>query len=763
MLKRSAQWLVRMAAGTVLVLALCAAYLIIQDRATLSRLGQPGANPKTTEVYSAWLELQLDQPCTWERALAWLEAVGYHCAPGMPHQPGDYRADYPLLTVFTRPYRYPDKDYPAQLLELRFGGGGLDRLTAFAGHAALAEWRLEPRVLAVWDSGAKTARVQVRLSDLPPYVPRAILAIEDKRFFRHGAFDATGIARALWVDLRHGSLRQGASTLSQQLARSIFLDVHRTWRRKALEAALAIYLEMRYSKPQLLEMYLNQVYWGQDGSRPLLGVEAAGQAFFGKPAAAISVGESATLAGMLQSPGRYSSRAPSETLRERRTIVLGLMRDQRVITENQYAAAMGETIRFASPRKSEEAAYFLAALRDQLSERYVWPVFLAQGYRIYTTLDPLLQHAAVDVMGSSALFRSGHGRGKAETPQAALTVIDPLSGAILAWVGGTNFATNPFDHVVYAKRQPGSAFKPFVALAALETGKITTATLLEDKPLRLKGSRGDWRPQNYDRRYRGSVSLWDAVVNSLNVPMVRLAMQTGIARVIDAAHRAGIQSPLREDLSLALGASEVSLLELTGAYATVASGGWRNDPFSIQAILGPEGAVLESHRPSAQSIFPPELAYLITEMLQAVLDVGTAKAARLLGFTAPAAGKTGTSENFQDAWFEGYTPRIVCGVWVGYDIPKSLGRSAAGIALPLWTAFMNKAAALEPRQEFSKPEGLVWKSIDPESGLLAKTGCPRRRKAAFLPGTAPTGDCALHPGGLMGFLKRLAAKPAMPK
>ncbi len=732
-----------MAFGLILVLS--CVILIHKEQETLSRLLNPGAGPSVTEVYSRWLDLSTQAPCTTERVVGWLRLLGYQVVRDRLVSPGQYIAGPSMVSVFTRPFQYPDGAYPAQLLELEFSGNGLLAIRALAGHASLAAWRIEPVRIVEWDSGSKATTTPVRIAELPPYIPRAILAMEDKRFFKHGAIDAFGIARALWVDLRHGQIRQGASTINQQLARSIFLDVRRSWRRKVLEAALAWYLEIRFSKPQLLEMYLNQVYWGQDGNQTLVGIEAASESFFGKPARELTVAESAVLAGMLQSPRRYSPRNASVMVPERKKIVLGLMRDQKVISDEQYKAALAERIRLSPVRKSNEASYFLAMIRDSLGERYDLPALLSGGWKVFTTLDPLLQHEAVQAL-------------KPPVGQAAIVAIDPITGAILAWVGGTNFQTNPFDHASDAKRQPGSAFKPFVALAALESRKITTATMLDDKPLRLNGAQGFWSPQNYDRKYRGKASVWDSMVYSLNVPTVRLAMQVGLAPIVDAARRAGITSPLREDLSLPLGTSEVSLLELTAAYAVLACGGERVLPYSIQAVVSEEGKVLESPSLAHERVFAPELAYLVTQMLQEVLLTGTGKASRDLGLTVPAAGKTGTSENYQDAWFVGYTTTLVAGVWVGYDKPQSLGRSAAGIALPLWANFMKRAALFYPPQEFVEPSGLVWKTIDPDSGLLAKTGCPHRRKAAFLPGTEPTQDCTLHSGGLIGLFQRMRSK-----
>jgi penicillin-binding protein 1B len=750
MLNKTSWWMIRVIATACFVLAGISSCLVYQERGTLSRLGHPGENSRATEIYSGWLDLTPQNPVSWERVLGWLSSLDYHPVTGTPHQPGEYFAHEPEITLFARPFRYPDKDYPAELLRLAFRDRRLAELEALSGHAALSDWRLEPKVFAAWSTTGKTAHQEVRIFDLPPYVPRSVMAIEDKRFFQHGAFDFVGILRATWVDLRYGHLRQGASTISQQLARSIFLDVRRTWHRKVLEAALAVYLELRYTKPQLLEMYLNQVYWGQEGSESLLGIESASESLFGKSARFLTVGESAILAGMLQSPNRFSPRGSPVVARARRKMVLNLMRNQGLISEVQYRAALRETIHLTPTRKSNEAAYFLAALHDQLSERYEIPVMLSQGWRIFTTLDPLLQHEAAKVMA---------GRPSAgEAPQGALIAIDPATGGVRAWVGGTNYQTNPFDHAVNARRQPGSAFKPFVVLTALESRKVTTATILEDKPLTLKGSSGTWTPQNYDRRYRGKASVWDSLVLSLNVPVVRLAVQTGIVPIAEVAHRAGIASALRSDMSLALGTSEVSLLELCGAYSTLAASGVRRDPYNLEAVIGPDGNILESHGVAMQAAFAPEVTYLVTQMLEAVLDAGTARAARQMSFAAPAAGKTGTSENFQDDWFMGYTTNLVCGVWVGYDLPRSLGRSAAGVALPLWTAFMKKAVILDPPRAFEAPASLVWKTIDTDSGLLARSGCPHRRKAAFLAGTEPTSLCPLHSGGLMGFFKRWSAK-----
>lgn len=736
------RWSLILLGLALLTLTFSCAIALYREEETLAFLLKPENVAQTTPVYSRWLDLRMDRPVVWERIVRWLEMAGYARVESDPSSVGQYRVQDSQLIIFVRPFKYPDHDYPAQRLRLEFRDRRLVKMTAEAGQAALEAWRLEPALLVEWSTQARTPHHQVRLAELPPYVSRAVVAMEDKRFFQHGAFDLIGIARALWVDLRGAKLTQGASTLSQQLARSIFLDVSRTARRKLLEAGLAVYLEARYSKAQLLEMYLNQVYWGQEGSDSLLGIEAVSRALFGKSARQLTIAESAMLAGMLQSPNRYSPRQFPQVARERRSLVLQLMRQQEFISEAQYKAALVEPLRLVPARSAKEASYVLAALRDQLAGQYSWTALISQGWRIFTTIDPLLQRLAARAVQPA----------KAE---AALVAIEPASGDILAWVGGKNFATSPFDRAINAKRQPGSTFKTFVALAAIESHRFSTASILEDKPLTLKGIDGPWRPQNYDHKYRGNVTLWDSVVNSWNVPVVRLAMSVGLASVTEMARRAGIQSPLRDDLSVALGSSEVSVLELTSAYGTIANAGVLAEPHPLNVILSPDGRRIAEHHPILTQAFSPESAFIVTQMLQAVIDQGTGKAARALGVTGPVAGKTGTSENFQDAWFSGYTSSLACTVWVGYDKPRSLGHSAASIALPLWSDFMKQALVFYPPQEFAVPKGLTWKAIDVESGLLVKTGCTHRRDAAFVPGTQPTEDCPLHPGGIIGLFKRL--------
>lgn len=740
--KRIQKIVVPLIAAGLLGIGAASVFLFRHGQTTLSGLVSRATVPSTTVIYSRWRNLRIGEVLTPEYAVRWLQLTGYEEVKGVPEKPGQYCYFYPTLTVFTRDFVYPDKSLPARLVQVRFSSQKIERINA---QALLDDgsWRLEPEVLRTLTSTQAALRPRVILSELPSYVPLAIISVEDKRFYRHGAIDMLGVGRAAFVDLEKGRIRQGASTISQQLARSIFLTANRTWSRKFMEALFAFYLEARFSKTQLLEMYLNQVYWGQDGPDSILGIESASRAYFGHPAAGLSLGEAALLAGLLQSPNHFSPRLFPAVALSRRRLVLSLMLDQGLISRSDFQQAQSESLKLApSASQKNDAAYFLATLQDGLEQKYSVTNLSDLGWRIFTTLDPVLQP-----MAEAALHP--------DLGQAALVAMDPVSGAILAWVGGTDYATSAYDRAALARRQPGSAFKPFVYLAALDQKKATTATLLEDKPIKLKGPTGPWIPQNYDRKYRGKVSVWDSLVESLNVPTVNLALQTGLGVVADYARRAGIQSALEEVPSLALGTSDVTLPELTNAYATLAAQGIYHPAYPVEAILDTEGHALETHGVESQQVFDPASVFLVTEMLEAVFTEGTARAARNLGFTAIAAGKTGTSENYQDAWFLGYTSALVCGVWVGFDQPKSLGRSAAGVALPVWVSFMKKAVDVIPAESFQPPPHLVWKTVDSETGFLARSGCKERRKAAFLEGTAPTQFCPVHPGGIFGFFYRL--------
>lgn len=738
-MKRPAHWLAFALAAAALAMVWNLRTTLRSRADSLSRLAFQAPAPLPTEVYGRPTRL-ISGATTQRRVEAALARLRYErVARPAALEPGQMSEVSGTLLVYTRPFAYPDMREPPRLLRLEFENGILHDVADARTGGSVSGARLEPERLARWGVREAT-REQVRLADLPAFLPAAVLASEDRRFYEHGAVDWRGVGRALWQNLRRRSISQGGSTLTQQLSRSVFLSSERTWSRKINETLLAFYLERRFRKDQILEMYLNQVYWGQAGSQSLLGIEEAARYYFGKPSAQLTLSEAALLVGILPSPNRYSPHRSADLARERRDRVLDALAQQRRAPAAALRAARQEPVRPARPPEGGTASYFLSSLQDVLSERYSPQQLFQGGLRIFTTLDGELQRAA------EAAIKNAPAEG-------ALVVIDQ-EGGVAVWVGGRSYADSPFDRAVRAHRQPGSAFKPFVALAAIESSTVTVATPLRDEPLVLRSSTGTWRPQNADRKFLGRVSLWDALVQSRNVPFVRLAQQTGLDRVAALARRCGIESPLRAVPSLALGTSEVTVLELTDAYATLARGGRRVPPFFLQSVLAADGTVLEQAVPAeTEQAASPAGVYLVTQMLQAVLEEGTGKAARAWGLSGSAAGKTGTTENYQDAWFIGYTPRLTCGVWVGHDLPRSLGRAAAGVALPVWTAFMKDAIALDGDSVFVRPPGLIEETMDPESGGRARAGCPARVTRLCLESKRPD-DCPLHAGGLRGLFQR---------
>ncbi|MDD5629883.1 MAG: penicillin-binding transpeptidase domain-containing protein, partial [Elusimicrobia bacterium] len=430
-----------------------------------------------------------------------------------------------------------------------------------------------------------------------------------------------------------------------------------------------------------------------------------------------------------------------EAARERRDFVLRRMREEGSITEGRLRAALAEPLAAAArpSREPRGPSYFVAEVVRQALPRYGEEALFREGLSLYTTMDPLDQEEA-----EAAVRRP--------RAQAALVAIAPEDGRVLALVGGRDFAESQFNRATQARRQPGSAFKPFLYGAALERG-YTPASMLDDRPKSYAGSSGAWKPRNYDGVYQGTTTLRIALAHSLNAASVDLANQLGPASQAEFARRMGVQSPLEESLALALGTSEVSLLELTAAYAPFDNGGFRVGPRLIEAVADAHGDVLEFNRGERQSVLDPARAFLQTSILESVVQEGTAKDLPKLGFTRPCAGKTGTTEDGRDAWFVGFTPRLLVGVWVGDDRNRPLKLTGAKDALPVWAAFM-KSAVEGPAEAFAQPQGLVTVSIDPASGQRARAGCPQRQDEVFLAGTEPTEECALHVGGVWGWFKK---------
>jgi penicillin-binding protein 1A len=552
-------------------------------------------------------------------------------------------------------------------------------------------------------------RIFVPLQQIPPALRNAIIAVEDARFYSHFGVDVRGILRAAYANFRHGRVVEGGSTITQQLAKVLFLTPDRSFSRKVKEALLAFELEKRYSKDRLLELYLNQVYMGHGA----FGVEAAARMYFGKSVQDLTLPEAAMLAALPRSPGNYSPFERPELAQRRRAIVVGRLLEHGYINEAEAKATNRAPLGLVpSERRRGSGQYFLEYLQQSLEAKYGSDVLYKSGLAIYTTLDPVLQRAAEQALRDGLQSLAGRQGARAATkgkgstapvaPEGAVVVIEAATGYVKALIGGDDFARTEFNRALHAHRQPGSAFKPFVYLAALEAGHAPTE-ILDDSPIRYVSAGKVWAPENYDGKFRGPVTLQQALEESINVPTIRLLEQLGVNPVIEAARRAGIQSPLPHDLTLALGSGDVTLLELTAAYGTFANQGIRMEPLMVRYVTDAQGRLVEENIPQGREAIDPGVANRLTQMLRGVVERGTGVAARVL--ERPLAGKTGTTNDFSNAWFVGYTPSIVAGVWVGHDRPRSLGHEETGAraALPIWVAVMRTALRGQPVEDFPAP------------------------------------------------------------
>jgi penicillin-binding protein 1A len=552
-------------------------------------------------------------------------------------------------------------------------------------------------------------RIFVPLQQIPAALRNAIIAVEDARFYSHFGVDVRGILRAAYANFRHGRVVEGGSTITQQLAKVLFLTPDRSFSRKVKEALLAFELEKRYSKDRLLELYLNQVYMGHGA----FGVEAAARMYFGKSVQDLTLPEAAMLAALPRSPGNYSPFERPELAQRRRAIVVGRLLEHGYISEAEAKATNRAPLGLVpSERRRGSGQYFLEYLQQSLEAKYGSDVLYKSGLAIYTTLDPVLQRAAEQALRDGLQSLAGRqgaraaARGKGGTapvaPEGAVVVLEAATGYVKALIGGDDFARTEFNRALHAHRQPGSAFKPFVYLAALEAGHAPTE-ILDDSPVRYVSAGKVWAPENYDGKFRGPVTLQQALEESINVPTIRLLEEIGVSPVIEAARRAGIQSPLPHDLTLALGSGDVTLLELTAAYGTFANQGIRMEPLMVRYVTDAQGRLVEENIPQGREAIDPGVANRLTEMLRGVVERGSGVGARVL--ERPLAGKTGTTNDFSNAWFVGYTPSIVAGVWVGHDRPRSLGHDETGAraALPIWVAVMRTALRGQPVEDFPAP------------------------------------------------------------
>jgi len=566
-------------------------------------------------------------------------------------------------------------------------------------------------------------REYAQLEEIPPLLVQAFIASEDQNFYKHPGVDPPGILRALWQNLLSLRVVEGGSTITQQLSRSRFLDNRRSFERKLKEALLAFIIEHRYTKKEILEAYLNQIYLGHG----VYGVKAASKLYFGKNLGELNLAEMAMLVGVARSPSYFSPYVDLNAAQKQKRRVLRRMLECGFITEKDFEEALSIPIVLSGMEKSPSLCpYFLDYLIKELRGAFEDRQIFSGGLKVYTTLDSNLQKMANEILKESDY-------------QGAILCIDPKNGYIKVMVGGRDYAESKFNRATQAYRQPGSTFKPFIYAAAMDSG-FTPSTVLVDEPLEFPNG---WKPQNYERFFRGPLTLREALEKSVNIIGIKLLQEVGIDKAIQYAKRMGVKSSLRRDLSLALGTSELTLMELVSAYCAFANEGLVPEPMAILRVEDTEGHVLYERKPAVRKALSQETAYIMARLLQGVIERGTGRRAAL---GRPAGGKTGTTEDFTDAWFVGFTPDLVCGIFLGNDDRKPLGPQKTGgiIAAPLFAKLMKAAHEGIPPHDFARPEGIVEVEVCAKTGLLPSSAC----KTVLLPfkrGTTPQNVCTSCP------------------
>ncbi|HZS55638.1 MAG TPA: PBP1A family penicillin-binding protein [Bryobacteraceae bacterium] len=740
-------------AVAVIALVVVSAYYMKYARLTDEKLAQ-GPFPNSSLLYAAPRVVGVGDPGTPLQFAAKLREAGY-VEDGRTNAGGWYHMRPDALEVFPGDHSYPGSDAGV----LRFADGRISSIISLSDNTARTEYTLAPQLLSsLYDKNREKRRL-VKYDDIPQILIQAVISIEDKRFFQHSGFDPIRIIKAVFVDVREHRNAQGASTLTQQLARNLWLDSRKTWTRKFDELLITIHLERKLTKQKIFEYYANQVDLGRRGSFAIRGFGEAAQAYFGKDIRQLTLPEAATLAGLIQEPSFRNPVRWPERARNRRNVVLARMLENNYITQAQYDAAVETPMVTAKQGiESADAPYFVDLVNEQLADQFQDRDFQDSGSKIYTTLDLDLQRDAAEAVASGMhevdeILAKRHKTGSpVEEPQVALICLDPHTGEIKALIGGRNYGVSQLNHIL-AKRPSGSVFKPFVYAAALNTGlwdhpdPITQSTIFHDEPETFAFNGKDYEPTDYHKgEWQGDVTLRTAFAKSLNVPAVEVAEAAGYGAVADLAHKAGL-ADIRPTPAMALGAYDVTPLEMAGAYTLFANRGVMVKPRMIERIVDKAGGDSWASQLETKKILDPRIDFLMISLMQEVLRSGTGAGVRARGFTLPAAGKTGTSH---DAWFAGFTTKLLCIVWVGLDNYQDLKLDGAKAALPIWTDFMKRAhkhRQYRDVSDFDVPEGVVSAQVDPDSGELATSACPKVGTDYYLLGTQPAQFCPLHQGG----------------
>jgi penicillin-binding protein 1B len=713
-----------------------------------------GILESSSMIYAAPRTLMLGEGQKIEDLASYLRRCGY--SESESNRLGWFQRRGDTLEIHPGPDGYIQQGAAVQIQ-----AGRIARIVSLGKQAALPQLPLEPEVITNFFDQSREKQLIVHFGEIPEVLVQAVLSAEDKRFFHHWGFDPEGILRAAWVDVRERRRSQGASTLTEQLARTLWLGQERGWRRKIPETLITLHLEHTLTKRQIFEDYANTIYLGHLGTFSIHGFGKASRLYLGKDLSQVTLADAALLAGMIQAPySRNPFRYPDRA-KARRNAILRAMRTNGYIAEREYEEAAASPLKVTREEgESSDAPYFVDLVDETLQSRFQDRDFQNSSLRVYTTLDMDLERDAVEAVRigiqetDQQWKRRSKQYGSKEMPpaQAALVALDAQTGEVKALVGGRSYGLSQFDHAT-AKRQPGSSFKPFVYAAALGAAPVeggsalTAASTVEDEPTTFYFQGKPYDPADYEQEYAGDVTLRYALAHSLNIPAVKVAETIGYDQVARVARAAGLNVNIEPTPSIALGSYEVTPLEMAGAYTIFVNNGRSLKTGFIRSIRDQHSASIYEWHPEQKPAIDARVAYLMENMMEEVLRSGTGAGVRSRGFYLPAAGKTGTSH---DGWFAGFTSRLICVVWVGFDDNRDIKLEGARSALPIWTEFM-KRAHQHPEyrnvHEFTAPPGVVTVQIDAETGELATPNCPNVRSEVFIEGTEPVQVCHLH-GGL---------------
>lgn len=708
------------------------------------------------KVYGRPLELYAGAPLAMKDVQAELDILHYRALAGTPG-PGTFQVKGNELFIHTRGFGFSDGMESAQVLRLRFRGGQLEDVASTVQNNR-GVVRLEPLVIGGIYPKHNEDRVLMQLKEAPPQLINALLATEDRAFYEHNGVSVKGIVRAMWVNVSSGKLRQGGSTLTQQLVKNFYLNDERKLSRKINEAIMAMLLEAHYSKDEILETYLNEVALGQNGQRSVNGFGLASQFYFGQPISELDVPQVALLVGLVKGPSYYNPRRNPERALARRNVVLENLYNEKKITAEQLETYKKKPLDVIKNPTAGGTVYpdFMDLVRRQLHKEYKEDDLSSEGLRIFTTLDPRVQNAADAALGGTLeRIRKTYGK-RMDGLQGAVLVSNPENGELLAVIGGTGIFTG-YNRAIDAQRQVGSLFKPAVYLTALEKN-YTVVTPLDDGPVQLQSQTGKlWEPQNYDRQSHGIVPLYDALAHSYNQATVRLGMTVGVPSVINTLKRLGVEQELSNYPSLLLGAANLSPLDVLNLYQTIAANGFQSPPRAIREVVDAKGQSLTRYGLDVRQVFDPAPLYLLNYSLQQVMRAGTgASAYRTLPADLVTAGKTGTTNDLRDSWFAGFTGNYLAVVWLGHDDNRSTGLSGGTGALPVWTDLMSRLhpVSLQPMQ----PENVQWQWMDRATGVLSAEQCEGAIYVPMRTDTIPTDMTPCAQGGIPAAIDSVMGK-----